>query len=90
MLFHMYWNRTEDFVRFAVRRELPQLTGFDALPFGTTVLPPDLHLDLREVESARDLGAFDERQVLLLLEFGFELDELLVGEGRAFATCRRL
>ena len=55
MLLHMYWNRTENFVRFAVRRELPQLPGFDALPFGATILPPDLHLDFREVEGARDL-----------------------------------
>lgn len=56
MFLGVYWHRTEDLVvRLTMRGELSQLGGFDALPLRATILPPDLHLNLGEIERLRDL-----------------------------------
>jgi len=53
------------------------------LGFGATVLEPDLHLRLRQVQRTGELGALGDRQVLLLAELLLQRHQLLRGEGRA-------
>ena len=89
MLLHVYWYGTENFRAFTmVRGELSQLARFDAFPLRSSVLPPDFHLNFTEMQRASDLRTFDQGEILLLLELGFQFDQLFVGEGRALSTRR--
>jgi len=60
----------------------------DPSTLSTSVLEPDLHLRLSEMQSGGVVGAFSRRQVGLTAERCLETDELVAGERSArFTVC---
>lgn len=55
-------------------------TRFDTFPLGASILEPDLHLDLTQLQLVGDLRPLAEGQVFLRVELLLEFKELLGGE----------
>ena len=53
----------------------------DPLGLGPSVLEPDLHLGLGQIKLSSEVRSLGDGEVALLVEFLFQLVELLVGEG---------
>lgn len=69
----------------------PQLLDFrflQTLRLGASILKPDLHLCLREVQRRRELGPLGDTQVLPLSELLLESQQLLGREGRSGLSVR--
>lgn len=64
---------------FVVRRQLP-------LELVASVLEPDLHLGLGQVERAGELGSLGYGEVLLLAKLALQGQQLRGSEGRARFT----
>lgn len=56
------------------------------LPLGATILEPDLHLDLRQLQSVSDVRPLRETEVLLRVELALQLQQLLRSKGRTSAS----
>lgn len=50
-------------------------------PLGPPVLEPDFDLHFAEFEGVRNLGSLGQRKVFLAVEFLFQFQKLLAGEG---------
>lgn len=52
-------------------------------PLGPPVLEPDFDLNFAEFEGVCNLGSLGQRKVFLAVEFLFQFQQLLAGEGRS-------